>query len=392
VAFNTPVIRVRRPGRRISVGVARSAARQCAIALACTAVLVMALAACVQKSDAEFRREVAASMHSSITQDLANIVQAARDLQTAAPTRAWSAQTDAAAIMRMQEAWMRMRMAWEHVEGAVAPMFAGLNQTMDARYEDYLADIGRRGDQYLFDDEGVIGMHAIERILFATNIRSEVVRFESQLSGYVPASYPSTDNEAIAFKTQLVQRLIDDANELASSWRPEDVDIEAAYHGLIDLMSEQQEKVSLAATGEEESRYSNVTLFDLRNNLTGTNQVYGLFREWIRAKSAESSDDNIQTKFTSLKRAYSSPDSDSLPQAPDGWSSENPTPDALRTPFGSLWLQIHEVVDPNRPESVVSEMNRISALLGFTPDIGTKRHPGAGPMGRSHQPSDHSRR
>src|SRR5262249_55550284 len=159
-------------------------------------------------------------------------------------------------------------------------MFAGLNESMDERYDVLLDGIGPKGDPYLFDDEGVIGMHAVERILYTPIIRREVVEFERSLAGYQPASYPKTDDDAIAFKTLLVQRLVDDAVELQASWRPEDVDIAAAYKGLVDLMSEQKEKIDLAATGAEESRYANITLLDLRNNLGGTNQVYDLFREW----------------------------------------------------------------------------------------------------------------
>jgi iron uptake system component EfeO len=304
------------------------------------------------------------------------MVQAARDLQAASPTRAWNPVTDEAAINRMRDAWKRVRIAWEQVEGAIAPMFAGLNVTMDARYEDFLPALGTRGDPYLFDADGVIGMHAIERILFAPVTRPEVVAFERGLSGYKQAAYPANDNEAIAFKTQLVQRLIDDAALLSSSWRPGDVNIAAAYQGLVDLMIEQQEKVNLAVRGEEESRYSNITLFDLRNNLTGTHQTYDLFREWIRSKSsAESSDLQIQTRFSSLKDAYYTTDSDSLPDVPVGWSSENPTPDALNTPFGALWQEVHESVDPTSQGSVVFEMNKIAELLGLSVVTGIAQPP-----------------
>lgn len=355
-------------------------------------LFIASLAACTDKSDAEFRAEVAATMHSTITQDLAELVNAARDLQTASPSRAWNPVTDFAAIREMQDAWKRMRLAWEYIEGAIAPMFVELNATMDSRYEDFLVAMGKDGDQYLFDADGVIGMHAIERILFAPNIRPEVITFESHLDGYKAAAYPATDNEAIAFKTQLVQRLIDDASELASSWRPEDVDIAAAYQGLVALMFEQQEKVTLAATGEEESRYANITLFDLRNNLTGTQQVYDLFRDWIRSKSAESSDHNILGKFSSLDRAYAeaytTTQSDSLPAAPPGWSSDNPTPDALATPYGTLWQQVRDSVDPNRPDSVVHEMNQVGSLLGFSPVTGIEPPPAL----HTRRASDFSRR
>lgn len=339
--------------------------------IAFAAPLVTCAAACLDRSDADFRAEVAASMHSSMTQDLADMVQAARDLQAASPTRAWIAGDPS--IARMRDAWKRLRFAWEQVEGAIAPMFAGLNVTMDARYEDFLPGLGGAGDQAPFDATGVIGMHAIERILYAPDTRPEVVAYESSLPGYKQAAYPATDNEAIAFKTQLVQRLIDDASLLASSWKPEDVDIAAAYQGMVDLMNEQQDKVKLAATGAEESRYSNITLADLRNNLTGTHQAYDLFREWIYSKSsASTSDQQVQDQFSSLKNAYAVTPGESLPAAPPGWNPSNTT---LDSDFGKLWQQVHDSVDPDSQGSVVFEMNRIADLLGLTAATGITEPP-----------------
>src|SRR5262245_44623317 len=116
-------------------------------------VLAAALAACGDKTDAEFQADVVAAMHDSIGADLADLVKAAQDLQAAAPTHAWSATGDAAAITAMREAWKRTRIAYEHVEGATAPIFAGLDGTMDARYDDYLAELAPAGDQDLFDGE-----------------------------------------------------------------------------------------------------------------------------------------------------------------------------------------------------------------------------------------------
>jgi iron uptake system component EfeO len=325
------------------------------------------LAGCMAKTDADFRAEVATSMHTAMTKNLEAMVQATRELQTVAPTRGWNVVTDAPAISRMRDAWRRTRVAWEQVEGAIAPMFDDLDKTMDARYEDFLVSLGPTGDPYLFDANGVIGMHAVERILFAPLTRSEVVAFERSLPGYKQAAYPATDNEAIAFKTQLVQRLIDDATLLQSLWKPDEVDIAMAYHGLISLMREQQEKVSLAATGAEESRYSNITLVDLRNNLAGTQSTYDLFREWIYSKSsAVSSDVKIQTRFSTLQNVYSSAtNGDALPEVPPGWNPTNPSADALSTPYGMLWHEVQASVDPNSNGSVVFEMNKIAELLGF---------------------------
>jgi iron uptake system component EfeO len=276
--------------------------------------------------------------------------------------------TDASAINKMRDAWKRVRVAWEQVEGAIAPMFNDLDIAMDSRYEHFLLAPGAHGDPYLFDADGVIGMHAVERILFAPVTRSEVVAFESGLSGYQQAAYPATGNEAIAFKTQLVQRLIDDASLLASSWKPEDVNIATAYQGMVDLMNEQEDKVTRAATGAEESRYSNITLADLRNNVMGTHQAYDLFREWIHSKSsAASSDQQVQDQFSSLKNAYAVTPGESLPAAPPGWDPSNSTQDS---DFSRLWQQVHNSVDPDSQGSVVFEMNRIAELLGFTAATG----------------------
>jgi iron uptake system component EfeO len=329
--------------------------------------LAAALAACSgDTTDAEFKADVVAAMHDSIGADLADLVSAARDLQTAAPVHAWNPNADAAAITAMREAWKRTRVAYEHVEGATAPIFGDLDVTMDARYDDYLVITGPTGDANLFDATGVTGMHGIERIIYAPQIRQEVIDFESSLPGYQPAAYPRNGDEAVLFKTALVQKLIDDANKLHDQWQPAAIDIGAAYQGLVGLMNEQKEKVNLAATGEEESRYANITLFDLRNNLEGTRKVYDQFRAWIqsRPKGADS-DKMIEARFETLAALYTSMPGEALPAVPADWSADQPTPANLATPFGMLWKTVHEAVDPGASGSVVFEMNQVAALLGF---------------------------
>lgn len=64
------------------------------------AAALPALAPCSDhpKSDADYRAEVIAGMHDSIGADLADLVQAARDLQATAPTHAWDPTGDSAAL------------------------------------------------------------------------------------------------------------------------------------------------------------------------------------------------------------------------------------------------------------------------------------------------------
>lgn len=322
-------------------------------------VLFLLLAACSDKSDAEYKADVTSSMHASIAADLADLTQAARDLQAAAPTHVW-AEAD---VTAMRAAWKRTRIAYEHVEGATAPIFPNLDGSMDARYDDFLVE---GADDNLFDGEGATGMHAIERILFAQDIRQEVIDFEKTLPGYKAAAYPTNDTEAMAFKTQLAQKLIDDCAQLESEWKPAAIDIGAAYQGLVGLMNEQAEKVNLAATGEEESRYANITLFDLRTNLEGTRKIYAVFQPWIQSKDGgDAADTKIEAQLGELSTLYVQTSGDNLPDVPADWSSDMPTAANLATPFGKLWQAVHEKVDPTKDGSVVFEMNLVAGMLGF---------------------------
>jgi iron uptake system component EfeO len=326
-----------------------------------------ALAACTDKSDADYRADVTASMHDSIVDDIDAMIVAELNLQAAAPTRAWNATKDADAIRDMQEAWKRLRRSWEHIEGAIVALFPGVDDMLDARYEAMLG----RGDSNLFDATGVIGMHGIERILYSTTIKPEVIVFESELEGYKEAAFPATDDEAIAFKTVLVQRLIKDTTDLRRQWQPAAINIGTAYQGLAGLMSEQKEKVNLAAQRKEESRYANITMFDLRSNLEGTQKAYSLFREWIHSKATgPNSDSSLRDKFIALEALYKQTTNDAIPTAPMDWRGEGPTDANLATPFGTLWKNVHESVDPHRGGSVVYEMNQIADLLGLPAFLG----------------------
>jgi iron uptake system component EfeO len=318
-------------------------------------------------SDADHREAVTAEMHDSIAVELGNLEDAARALQEAAPPHAWDATTDAAAITAMRTAWRNTRIAYEHVEGAIAPLFPDVDFAIDARYDDYLAEAAGQGDPNAFDASGATGMHSIERILFADHGRDEVVDFESTLPGYAPAAFPTSDADAVAFKAELVGKLITDVQGLRAQWQPANIDIGAAFVGLVGLMNEQKEKVDLAATGEEESRYANVTLFDLRNNLEGTRQVYAAFRAWIATKDGgDAADGRLAGKFDTLAAAYvAAGDNDSLPEVPATWSSDMPSQADLATPFGTLWKTVHDDVDPNNDGSIVAEMNALADLLGF---------------------------
>ena len=339
------------------------------------AALPLALLACAPETgglpltDDQYRANAVRGMHDAYLGDLHTLVQAAQDLQRAAPLpadRGWDAQKDAAAIAAMKDAWVRARTAYEHVEGALAPLFPDLDISIDARYDDFLAQLGGQGDADLFDDHGVTGMHAIERILYSDVTPRRVVAFEASLPGYVPAAFPATAAQAAELQSKLCGKLVADALELEKQWTPADIDAAIAFQGLISLMNEQREKVQKASSNEEESRYSQRTMADLRDNLSGTRVAYGFFQPWITAKAGGPTiDGTIEAGFAELDGAYRRIGGDSIPEPPSTWSAEAPSPADLQTPFGQLYTVVDRAVDPTVSGSVVGQMNDAASVLGF---------------------------
>jgi iron uptake system component EfeO len=318
------------------------------------------------KTDAQYEADVTSGMHSALLGDIKALHQSAIDMQTTAPDHAWDADADADAIARLTAAWLRARKAYERTEGALAPLFPDIDGYIDGRYEDFLERLGPDGDQDPFDDQGVTGMHAIERIVFAPTTPATVVALEATLPGYRAAAWPATDDEASEFKTLLCQRLITDTETLVEYWAPSAIDLEGSFRGLIALMNEQREKVSKAASEEEESRYAQRTMADIRDNLAGTRAVYSLFRPWLGSKQGgDAIDDDVQAAFSALDLAYEAVSGDAIPTPPDDWNSEEPTEANLATPFGELYGAVHAAVDPNVPGSAVDGMNRAAVELGF---------------------------
>jgi iron uptake system component EfeO len=137
-------------------------------------------------------------------------------------------------------------------------------------------------------------------------------------------------------------------------------------------MMEQREKVNKASSNEEESRYSQRTMDDLRENLVGTKRAYELFAPWIVTKPAPASggrsgveiDAAIRAGFADLATGYDRVNGASIPAPPDTWSA-NPSPADLATPFGKLYTLVRSSVNPNLEGSIVANMNAAAALLHF---------------------------
>lgn len=340
--------------------------------LRASALAAAALAACAGDepvTDATHRQQVLLAVKQHVATDLAEFVSASRALQAAAPVPdadGWSASRDAAAVTAMRAHWLRARRAYERVEGAIAVLFPDLDVSTDQRYDAFLADeIPTHRDDDLFDGEGVTGMHAIERILWADAHPPRVVTFEMGISGYVPAAFPSDMAQAARFRDGLVARLVRDAAQMQQEFAPLALDTPAAFRGVIGSVQEQVEKVERAATAEEESRYAQVTLLDMRANLEGARRTWQAFRAWVLFRNGAALAGRIDARFAALQQAYDAIQGDALPAVPMGWNPDSPSAEHRATPYGRLRTTLAEESDPTRAGSLAAEMNAAADLLSI---------------------------
>jgi iron uptake system component EfeO len=322
------------------------------------------------KTEAQYRLDVVGSAKTYIHGELENWYSAVKDLQTAAPApsgRGWDVTADKAAMDDMKAAWRRARIAYEHIEGALAPLFPTLDVSTDERYDGFLSAI--KSDDDMFDDQGVTGMHAIERILYSDSIPATVVAFEQGLPGYTKAAFPATEQEATEFKQKLCARLVSDVLDEKTQFEgATDLDLAFVYQGTLDLIAEQLEKVDKAATGEEESRYAQLTMLDLHSNYTGNLNVYNAFKPWLLSKGdpGKDLDAKIMAGFDRLNAAYdAAPDPEKMPPPPSTWSATAPTDADRQSAFGQLYIAVSGEADADTDGSLASEMTKAGDLLGL---------------------------
>jgi iron uptake system component EfeO len=321
------------------------------------------------KTDEQWKIDVTGAIHASILGDVDALVRATEDLQAAAPApagRGWDRDKDADAIANMKAAWARARAAYEHIEGAIAPTFPEIDAAIDERYDGFLEALGPAGDPDPFDGEGVTGMHAVERILWSDAIPARVTDFERTIPGYKAAAFPATEGEANAFKTKLVGKLVSDAKSLRAQWAPQKIDVASVWDGLVGLVNEQREKVSNASEGAEESRYSQLTMRDIRANLDGTKKIYDAFAPWIGSKDGgKDVDGKVRAAFGRFDALYAAVQGDAIPAPPPTWSAERPSESDLGTPFGRLYAGVKDEADATKPASAAAAMNACGKVLGF---------------------------
>jgi iron uptake system component EfeO len=326
----------------------------------------VALLACSDDNNDDFEAQATLDVKQYVNGQLEKLSKAAADLQSAAPAaddNGWNVNDDKAAVDKMRAAWADARNAYERIEGSIAVLFDGLDVSTDARYDDFLAEEGP--DDNLFDGEGVIGVHGIERILWADKHPARVVKFEMSLEGYKAAAFPATKEEADAFKNELCQKLVDDTVSMRKQFASLALAPNTAFWGMIGSMREQSEKTTKAASGEDESRYSQNTLDDMRANLAGARAVYEAFHPWIDSTTPAKTSKDIEAEFDEIDDAYSAIDGPALPAVPEKFNPDKPTADDLKSPYGKLWQLLNEKTDPENEDSLISKMATAANDMGI---------------------------
>lgn len=337
-------------------------------ALVVTAVLAggLGLAGCDDESSSP-EEQALDGVTAFIKGNMDDLADASAKLQAAAPAPAatgWNPTTHATAVAAMKSEWKRARVAYEHIEGAIAVLFGELDYSTDQRYDAFLAD--NQADTNLFDDQNVVGVHAIERILWSDLIPDRVKTFEMGLTGYKAAAFPATMQEADDFKNKLCAKLVADVKLMRDQFgRAVVLDPAAAFRGVTGSIEEQREKANLAETGADESRYAQYTLADMRANVAAGKKTFQAFKPWLKSKKADDRIAAIDAAFARLDAAYAALPGDALPPVPESWSNLNPSAADLATPFGMLWSVLQVEADPDMDGTLVAEMNAAAAVLGI---------------------------
>ena len=140
----------------------------------------------------------------------------------------------------------------------------------------------------------------------------------------------------------------------------------AAVRGVIGSMREQIEQANRAASGEEESRYAQYTLADMRANVEAGVYTYEAFKPWLLSlDGGKALDVKVTAGFKRIQDHYATLPGDALPEVPAHWSAQQPSAEDLATPFGQLYQRLTDEADGDRDGSLVEAMEASADLLGI---------------------------
>lgn len=163
-------------------------------------------------------------------------------------TQAWAETLKAGDLEKAKSDYPIIRMAYERSE-PIAESFGESDVKIDFREVDYVEENG--------SDEGWVGFHRIEKILWTENTTKGTEVYADQL--------------------------VNDIKELKAKIATIEVSPDLMLTGAVDLLNE---VATTKITGEEEI-FSHTDLYDFRANIEGAEVIFKLFRESIQEKDKD---------------------------------------------------------------------------------------------------------
>ena len=216
---------------------------------------VCLLAACAQSTT----KDTSASNTEQVSQTLSDEVleQATADYKAFVEdqiqglledTQAWAETLKAGDLEKAKADYPIIRMAYERSE-PIAESFGESDVKIDFREVDYVEENG--------SDEGWVGFHRIEKILWTENTTKGTEVYADQL--------------------------VNDIKELKAKIATIEVSPDLMLTGAVDLLNE---VATTKITGEEEI-FSHTDFYDFRANIEGAEEIFKLFRKSIQEKDKE---------------------------------------------------------------------------------------------------------
>jgi iron uptake system component EfeO len=277
----------------------------------------------------------------------------------------WSDESYLDAVSSMRVEWTFAHQAYQGLEGAVSLLFPALAASLDGRYEQALA---AGPDEDLFDGKGFVGLHAVERILWAD---APPPTAETALAGYKPASFPTASDQPQEFRYDLCARLVMDVETLQQQLGALDLGSPNGYDAALRLVERQVTKMVEAGDGFDESRYSNTTLADMRADVAAAQATHEVFHPWLATKiEGPVVDGVVLAGFAQLEAAYALLPGDGMPALPGPcppacWSAVDPSPSAADSHFGKLFTATSAASDPTQPSSLAGAMAAAAGAMGI---------------------------
>lgn len=308
--------------------------------------------------------DVAISFRGYFRTHLVALSDALENLAVHAPRdRAWNAQADPALVERMRTAWKAAHRAAVAVTEPLSELFPQAGR-MDSNWDREIDRVQR--DENPFDDIGVTGLHAIERILWADVVSEMVLTVERRHEGYAMARTPATAKEAADYATQLVGGLHRDAQALAEASSVPGYDLGFAEKA-VKLQARALLRMVIVGgePGRSESRYSDTStdaLVDQLGALAGTWKILraALRRQGVPVGSFQVADAGLERVHAAVAAIGPGP----IPARPEGFNPFHPTQEDRESAFGRLYFSVEaEILGASSDAFLAALGNLTNAVL-----------------------------